>query len=212
AHPACTQQNEHSDPDALIDQGAAWHALVVQLTRRLEKEPVAGHGIRHPRTRQNQPVIAAKGGNNDRYRHDNSACRSKNRSERGGGDPVVWGILNLRERKRAEVSEVGQAIQSDHDQCSKGHRERNIAFGILHLCSGEANVVPGVSRKERAYLRHAVSREEPKCTGSGGHRGDKAAQKTCAGFKRLRSTNGPEVAEVIGDSRSITANKDAYKD
>src|SRR5882762_2076584 len=61
-------------------------------------------------------------------------------------------------------------------------------------------------------MRHAVSHEKPECTGSGGHRRDQAAQKTCSRLKRLCSANSPKVAEVIGDSRGIAANEYAYED
>src|SRR5258707_10117120 len=76
------------------------HALLVQCARRAEEQAVFGHGVRNTRSGKNQPVVAAKGGNDDGYRHDRS---EEHTSELQSRQYLVCRLLLEKKKKNRQV-------------------------------------------------------------------------------------------------------------
>ena len=134
--------------------------IFVQLADPTEKQTVFCHCVIRARPGENQSVVAAKGGNHDRDRHDRCASAGENHIGRFRCDTIAWRTLNCRKWKRREVCDIRQQIESDHEKCSERERKRNVAARILHFASGERDIVPGVGGKKRIGLRHANADEQ----------------------------------------------------
>ena len=104
---------------------------LVQPARAAEEQAVPGHGVVDAGPGQDQPVVAAEGGDDDGDRHDRRARRSEDHPEGRGRHPVVRRVLDLRERQRTQVGDVREDVEPDHQDRAGGERERDVALGFL---------------------------------------------------------------------------------
>ena len=97
--------------------------------RPVEEQPVPRHRVVDPRTREDQPVVAAEGGEQNGDRHDGGRRRPQRHLDGGGADPVLRRVLDSAgqrvgavrvavEGQNVEVGDVGQDIeQAHHARC-----------------------------------------------------------------------------------------------
>ena len=150
-----------------------------------EEQAVAGHRVVDAGAGQDQPVVAPERRDHDRQRHDAGPGAAEDRLQRGRGDPVVGRVLDGGERQRAEVGQVGQEVQDDHDAGAGRQRHRHVAVRVPDLRRHEGDVVPGHRGEQRTDLGDAERDEQPVDPG-----GRRAGRRGTAG--PARSARRPE--------------------
>src|ERR1035438_4908517 len=202
------RQHEQTSPDALQGQPEARHVAVVELAGGPEEQAVASHRIIDARTRQDQPVVAAEGGDHDRDGHDDSTSTAEDRFNGSGGHAVIRGILDLVERQQAEIGDMGQQVEDRDEAGARREREGDIAARILYLAGGESDVVPGVGGTERADLGYAKGDEEAECAPGGGDSSDEGQ----VWFDGRHAARRPEVVEVNFDGIRVAREEQPNED
>src|SRR4051812_37799929 len=161
--------------------------VFVQFADAPEEKSIPRHRVVSPRSRENQAIVAAEGGDHDRNRHNGRAGPWEDYVRGLGRDPVARRILDCGERKRSEVSDVCEQIKSDDEEGAEREREWNIASRIFHFAGGEGDVVPCVRGEKRVGLRDADANKKSE-RGYG--------RQAWADFLET-AAQGPEIAEVF---------------
>ena len=104
------------------------HVPHVELAGLRKNSAVLRHRVVDPRAGEDQAVVAAEGGDDDRHRHDRRARRPEDHRQRCGRHAVVGRGADLLERQRAEVGDVGEHVEHGHQQRAVGERERDVAL------------------------------------------------------------------------------------
>ncbi len=177
-----------------------------------KNNPSLRHRVIDARAGEDQAIRAAERRDHDRQRHQRRAAVAENRGQRRGGDAIVRRRLNLVQRQRRKIANIGQEIERDDDRRAHGERNGNIALRIFHFARRKRDVVPGVGGKKRSHLRDAERDEQTERARCGRHRGDERFHPVRARLDGLRIVKRPDAAEIGVNRRGVASQKNSRQD
>ena len=133
--------------------------MAIEISGAAEKHLVARHRVIHPRTRQNQPVVAAKSGDQDQRRHYSGTDRPEYRFHHRAGDTVLCRELDSSlhdgstvrhalHRQNIQIRDVREQVEQADEASPVDQRTRKIPLRRVHFSRSERDVhVDGLPRR-----------------------------------------------------------------
>src|SRR5207237_9048580 len=98
----------------------------MQIPYRLEEQFVLGHGVIDTRAREDEPIVAAEGRDEDSDRHYAGTGSAEHLQHDGGADTILIGVLDdtghvgeaihvIMQRQDHKIDEISEDIKSDDD-------------------------------------------------------------------------------------------------
>ena len=174
----------------------------MHFTEALEKQPIAGHGKRHPSTGQNRAIERCENRHHGDYANGGGSGGSKDLAHEFGRYQV--GIGDLVGGQHIEVSGIGQEVNGHHGQRAQDQRFRQILLWRLNFGRYHRDVVPTVVSPKDANQRGEESGES---TGIGRDGGIHVAERALAETEADHDNGGKQAYFGNGDHQLHTAAK-----